>query len=86
LDPSFAIGSYEFDNPSKFLTLKSFAFENLSDFFSFTLRREVDVTILDILQSSPIVMFRFSAEIVAGRHRESVSKQIRKSQCQDNLG
>jgi hypothetical protein len=76
LDPPLAIGRYKFDDSMKLLTFESFPFKYLSDFFSLTVRREVDVPVLDVLQSLPIVMLRFGAEIITGRHRESVGKQV----------
>src|ERR1700692_1006577 len=39
---------------------------------------------LDGLNAVPVVMLGFSTEKIAGRHRESVCKQVRKSQGQDD--
>ena len=59
LDPAFTIGGNEVDNSTELLAFETFAFENLLDLFALTLGSQVDMTIFDLLQSSPIVMFRF---------------------------
>src|SRR5687768_10171992 len=44
------------------------------------------MAMLDAFESSPVVLFGFSSEIIARRHREPIGKQIGKSQHEDYPG
>src|SRR6185503_16724478 len=80
LHPSLTIGRDQLYNSLKIVPFKTLAFKDLTNFLSLAFRLEVDMTMLDVFEASPIIEFGFGPKIVAGRHRESVGKQIGESQ------